>query len=143
MGKKRVRGKDCCNTPMFIAFLCLQPTPIKLTLDPADLVTNNLLTVSFTAARFNIGEDIEEAWISSSTGPLIVTWNFRKVKERRRYPYKVCNSVYAFLFLAIAVDPLWFQLKRMSENVVADQFRFNREDQLVVSLPDDLYLQRR
>lgn len=53
------------------------------------MVKYNIQDVNFTPARFNIGDNIEEAWISSSTGPYLVTWNFRKVKERRQFPYKV------------------------------------------------------
>lgn len=151
MGKNKVcsakRHVLFCVAPTFGSFM-LQPIPIKLTLDPMDLVKYNIQDVSFTPARFNIGSNIEEAWISSSTGPFLITWNFRKVKERRPFPYKVwwqpdvCASSLAIVTerqLGRAV----LQIKPLAEDVVADQFRFDRADQLVVSLPNDVFLQRR
>ncbi len=44
--------------------------------------------VNFTPAKFNIG-DSDEQTIVTSTGPFVVTWNFRQVKSGR---YHVCIS---------------------------------------------------
>jgi hypothetical protein len=43
--------------------------------------------VSFTPARFNVGESDEERSIVTSTGPYIITWNFRKVKQNKLLEY--------------------------------------------------------
>jgi hypothetical protein len=39
-------------------------------------------------ARFNIGKDVDESWIVTSTGPFIITWNLNRVMRGRR-DYKV------------------------------------------------------
>jgi hypothetical protein len=39
--------------------------------------------VSFTPARFNTNQNEEEKSIITSSGPFVVTWNFRKVKQGR------------------------------------------------------------
>jgi hypothetical protein len=36
-----------------------------------------------------MGDNIDESWIVTSTGPYIVIWNFNKVKQKKLYEYKV------------------------------------------------------
>eukprot|EP00455_Lapot_gusevi_P012616 TRINITY_DN16029_c0_g1_i1.p1 TRINITY_DN16029_c0_g1~~TRINITY_DN16029_c0_g1_i1.p1 ORF type:complete len:520 (+),score=83.12 TRINITY_DN16029_c0_g1_i1:62-1621(+) len=100
----------------------LKPTPIKLQLKHSDCVKHQIRKISFTPAQFNTGDSIEEEWIVSSTGPFIITWNFKKIKNNKPPEYKITKS---------------------SDQVVSDQFRFNRNDQVVVTLPNDVYLQKR
>lgn len=42
--------------------------------------------IKFTPARFNVGAENERS-IVTSTGPYIITWNFRKVKQNRLNEY--------------------------------------------------------
>lgn len=93
--------------------------PIKLVLDPSDMVHYNITELNFTPAHFNMG-DGQEQFISTSTGPYIITWNFSKIKSGKRFHYKI---------------------KRCDSTVVADQFLYNHDDKLVVTLPDNVYMQ--
>jgi len=72
--------------------------------------------ISFTPARFNTGTDMERS-IVTSTGPFIVTWNFRKVKQNKLDEY---------------------QIKQYKEDVVADEFRFGTDKAIVVATPNDV-----
>jgi len=100
-----------------------KPTPIKLSLRSEDLVKYNIDRVNFTPARFNIGDNIDEHWILTSTGPYLVLWNFNSIiKHKNRFDYRI---------------------QRCPQQVVADQFRFNRDKEMVVTLQDDVYLQKR
>ncbi len=47
-----------------------------------------LFQINFTAARFSVGQD-EERSIVTSTGPYVITWNFRKVKQNKLSEYQV------------------------------------------------------
>jgi hypothetical protein len=64
-----------------------RPTPIKLELSHADLLRFNLRPsdLSFTRARFSPSEDL----IVSSTGKLIIMWDFQKVLQGKKYQYHV------------------------------------------------------
>lgn len=113
-------GKTGFDKPMGAG---ARPPPIKLQLHPHDLARYNIQEVKFTAAHFNVGEGARvEEWIVTSTGPYIITWNFRSARRGRVYDYRV---------------------KREYQEVVADQFRFGKDDQVVVTLTDDVLLQKR
>jgi len=94
--------------------------PMKLQLDPSDIARLGISKVRFTAAHFNIGPDQEE-YISTSTGPFIVTWNFKKIQQGQRFQYKI---------------------KRCDSDVVADNFLFGHKDKMVVALPDNIFVQQ-
>src|SRR5690242_4364197 len=72
--------------------------------------------VSFTPARFNTGE-MSERSIVTSTGPYVITWNFRRVKAGHLYDY---------------------QIKKYDDTIVADNFKFGQDRTIVVTLPDDV-----
>jgi hypothetical protein len=72
--------------------------------------------VSFTPARFNTGNNMEKT-IVCSTGPYVVTWNFRRVKSGRLTDYTI---------------------KKYPSKVVADNFIYGTDKKLVVALPDDV-----
>jgi len=78
--------------------------------------------VNFTPARFNTGEHAMEKTIVTSTGPFVITWNFRRVKQGKLYDY---------------------QIKRYSDNIVADNFRFGQDKSIVVTLPHDVTLTKK
>ena len=45
----------------------IKPVPFKLQLKAEDIVKFNIDNVEFTPAKFNIGGNIEEQWIVTST----------------------------------------------------------------------------
>lgn len=99
-----------------------RPIPRKLQLKKEDYAKYNICKVNFTKAQFNIGNNNDEQWILTSTGPYLITWNFRKIKQGKLDDYKI---------------------KAASQDVVADSFRFNMQDQVVVTTTDDVFTQKR
>merc|ERR1719445_137929 len=59
----------------------LKPHPYILRLKPADIQKYKLRKVEFTKAQFDQGDNIDEHWIITSTGPYIIRWNFSKLKK--------------------------------------------------------------
>lgn len=72
--------------------------------------------ISFTPARFNTGEDMEKT-IVTTTGPYVITWNFRRVKAGRLYDYTI---------------------KKYPTAVVASNFGYGNDSSVIVALPDDV-----
>jgi hypothetical protein len=73
--------------------------------------------LSFTPAKFNTGEGKDETTIITATGPFVVTWSLKKVLQGRKDPYSI---------------------KRYSEEVKADNFRFGSDKNIVVALPNEV-----
>ncbi|KAI1315063.1 hypothetical protein EDD11_001356 [Mortierella claussenii] len=92
-----------------------KPKCIKLHLKPEHVAAMKQ-AVSFTPARFNTGVNEEEKTIVTSTGPYVITWNFRRVK----------NGHYEY------------QIKQYPDNVVADNFKFGQDRSIIVALPHDV-----
>ncbi|KAF9962255.1 hypothetical protein BGZ72_008390 [Mortierella alpina] len=92
-----------------------KPQAIKLQLRP-EHVASMKQGVSFTTARFNTGVNEEEKTIVTSTGPYVITWNFRRVK----------NGHYEY------------QIKQYADSVVADNFKFGQDRSIIVALPHDV-----
>eukprot|EP01135_Chromosphaera_perkinsii_P012441 Nk52_evm52s2657 gene=Nk52_evmTU52s2657 len=92
-----------------------KPAPKRLQLKPEHVAFMGN-QVKFTHARFNTGE-YGEKFICTSSGPFVITWNFRQVKLNKLYGY---------------------QIKQYTDNVVADQFQHNQDKSIVVTLPDDV-----
>lgn len=90
-----------------------KPAPKRLQLKPEHVAFMGS-QVSFTPARFSTGS-AEERSIITSTGPYVITWNLRRVKQGKLFDY---------------------QIKRYEDNVVADNFRFGQDRNIVVTLPD-------
>ncbi|EXX74440.1 Vid27p [Rhizophagus irregularis DAOM 197198w] len=78
--------------------------------------------VNFTPARFNTGEHAMEKTIVTSTGPYVIAWNFRRVKQGKLFDY---------------------QIKRYDDDIVADNFRFGQDKSIVVTLPHDVTLTKK
>ena len=74
--------------------------------------------ISFTPAKFNTGSSHEKT-IVTSTGPYIITWNFRRVKMGHCHDY---------------------QIKMYSEDVVADNFKFGQDRSIIVALPSNVQM---
>jgi len=99
-----------------------KPTPIKLKLNHSDIVRYQITKLQFTPAHFNIGENIKEQFVVSSTGAYIVMWNLAKVLRKDPKPYTIRDTK-----CAVAENPL---------------FRFNRPKDIVVITGDQVYNER-
>lgn len=108
-----IEGTDALGFSKSLMGQDRQPkTTVRLQLKPEHVAYMGT-PVSFTPARFSTGES-EERSIITSTGPYVVSWNFRRVKQGKLYEY---------------------QLKRYSDTIVADNFRFGQDRAMIVALP--------
>ncbi|KAI0638167.1 VID27 cytoplasmic protein [Trametes polyzona] len=73
--------------------------------------------VSFTPARFNMGEGKEENAIVTSTGQYVVAWDFAKVKKGQLDKYEI---------------------KKYDQFVVQDNFKFGDDKEIIVALQNDV-----
>jgi hypothetical protein len=108
LGFERSFGKDS------------KPQPRRLGLTPSHVAQFQHETgspLSFTPARFNTGEGISETSIITATGPFIVTWNMKKVLRGSKDPYSI---------------------KRYSEEVKADNFKYGSDKNVIVALPNEV-----
>lgn len=94
-----------------------KPVPKRLQLKPEHAAWMGE-SVNFTVAKFSTGQD-EEKTIITSTGPYVITWNFRRVKAGRLYDYTI---------------------KKYTQNVVADNFKFGQDRSIIVALPTDVQM---
>jgi hypothetical protein len=97
-----------------------KPQPRRLGLQPehvAQFQHETKQPLAFTQARFNTGIDSNETSIVTATGPFIITWNMKKVLAGRKDPYTI---------------------KRYVENVMADNFRFGSDKNVIVALPNEV-----
>lgn len=98
-----------------------KPVPRRLTISNKDIVEHRMGEINFTTAHFNTGPSLERS-IVTSTGPFIVFWNFRQVKLGRLDKYII---------------------KRYTDKIVADNFKYNDDDRIVVTLPNDVSIAKR
>jgi hypothetical protein len=97
-----------------------KPQPRRLALTPEHVAQFHHETgkgVSFTAARFNTSQAGEETAIITATGPYIVDWNLKKVLQGAKAPYII---------------------KRYTEDVKADDFKFGSDENVIVALPNEV-----
>lgn len=92
-----------------------KPIPKRLQLKPEHVAYMGSAP-SFTPARFSTGQSEERAIITSS-GPYVITWNLRRVKQGHLYDY---------------------QIKKYEDTVVADNFRYGQDRSIVVTLPENV-----
>jgi len=94
--------------------------PIRLQLMPQHVAWMNT-NITFTVARFNTNVEgkSRETTIVTSTGPYVITWGFSKVKSGKLYGYTI---------------------KKYPDNIVADNFTFGSDKNVIVALPDDVSL---
>ena len=92
-----------------------KPVPKRLQLKPEHVAYMGSAP-SFTPARFSTGQSEERAIITSS-GPYVITWNLRRVKQGHLYDY---------------------QIKKYEDVVVADNFRYGQDRSIVVTLPENV-----
>ncbi|RVX75261.1 hypothetical protein B0A52_00613 [Exophiala mesophila] len=97
-----------------------KPRPRRLGLTPSHVAQFQHETgvpLSFTPARFNAGPDTQETSIITSTGPFLVTWNLKKVLGGNKDPYHI---------------------KRYSAEVMADNFEFGSDKNVILALPNEV-----
>lgn len=97
-----------------------KPQPRRLALTPEHVAQFAYETgkgVSFTPAKFNTGEGQQETSIISATGPFVIEWNLKKVVQNHKAPYMI---------------------KRYSDVVKADDFRFGSDKNVIYALPNEV-----
>ncbi|KAI0938089.1 hypothetical protein AcV7_003377 [Taiwanofungus camphoratus] len=93
-----------------------KPIPRRLQLR-AEHVAYMDHSVSFTPARFNMGEGQEENAIVTSTGQFVVAWDFAKVKKGQLDKYEI---------------------KKYEDFVVQDNFKFGDDKEIIVALQNNV-----
>lgn len=97
-----------------------KPQPRRLALTPEHVAQFAYETgkgVSFTPAKFNAGEGQEETSIITATGPYVIEWNLKKIVRGQKAPYMI---------------------KRYSDTVKADDFRFGSDKNVIYALPNEV-----
>ncbi|KAI9159225.1 Vacuolar import and degradation protein 27 [Blastocladiella emersonii ATCC 22665] len=95
-----------------------RPTAIRLALRPEHVARMGGRPPSFSAAYFNVAPTGETSLVTS-TGPYAVTWDLAHVLRGGRHRD-------------------WYTVKPFDADVVADQFKFGDDRNVVVALPDDV-----
>eukprot|EP01016_Furgasonia_blochmanni_P037739 TRINITY_DN4475_c0_g1_i19.p1 TRINITY_DN4475_c0_g1~~TRINITY_DN4475_c0_g1_i19.p1 ORF type:complete len:213 (-),score=46.86 TRINITY_DN4475_c0_g1_i19:578-1216(-) len=98
-----------------------KPIPIRLFLKPEDLAKYGIKEVAFTPARFDENQDKKEKFIVSGIAEYIVTWSLKNAASGRRMEYDI---------------------KRVEDKVVSNEFRYNTDDSLYVALKNSVRLQK-
>lgn len=104
-----------------------KPKPRRLALLPEHLTYMFMETdgrsLSFTKAYFNTGLDLTESTIVTSMGPFLITWSLKKILSKpNECPYLI---------------------RKYTEDVVADNFRFGSNSEVVLALKNDVSLVNR
>ncbi|KAK1753182.1 hypothetical protein QBC47DRAFT_387961 [Echria macrotheca] len=97
-----------------------KPQPRRLALTPEHVAQFAYETgkgVNFTPAKFNTGAGSEETSIITATGPYIIEWSLKKVLSGRKAPYLI---------------------KRYTDDVKADDFKFGTDKNVIVALPNEV-----
>ncbi|CAN8105581.1 unnamed protein product [Discula destructiva] len=97
-----------------------KPQPRRLALTPEHVAQFAYETgkgVSFTPAKFNAAEGEAVTSIISATGPYVIEWNLKKILGNSKAPYMI---------------------KRYSDEVKADDFRFGSDKNVIYALPNEV-----
>ena len=97
-----------------------KPQPRRLGLTPSHVAQFQHETgapLSFTTAKFNASPENPETSIITSTGPFLVTWSLSKILKGAKDPY---------------------QIKRYAAEVVADNFEFGSDKNVILALPNEV-----
>ncbi|KAK5942876.1 Vacuolar import and degradation protein 27 [Knufia obscura] len=97
-----------------------KPQPRRLAMKPEHIAQFQHETgapLAFTPAKFNADPDGQEKSIITSTGPFLITWSLKKVVQGQKDPY---------------------QIKRYSDNVIADNFEFGSDKNVILALPNEV-----
>lgn len=103
-----------------------KPQPRRLALSPAHTAQMAHETkgskFNFTIAHFNAGVDASETTIVTSTGPFVITWSMKDLLRGTKDPYRI---------------------KRYGAEVMADNFRYGTDKNLLVALPNEVDMVRK
>lgn len=97
-----------------------KPTPRRLAIKPehaAYITTKTGKVLNFTTAHFNTGLNAKESTIVTSLGPYIISWSLKKVLQGETDSYTV---------------------KEYGSTVVADNFKFGSNNDVIYALQDDV-----
>lgn len=97
-----------------------KPQPRRLAMKPehvAQFKHETGIDLAFTPAKFNADPEGKETSIITSTGPFLVTWSMRKIIAGQRDPYHI---------------------KRYSDQVIADNFEFGSDKNVILALPNEV-----
>jgi len=92
-----------------------------LKIHPKDIMAYNIKEVSFTNGKFDDSEKNKELFIVVGCGSLLFTWSIKKVIQGKIFEYEV---------------------KKMGEQIVNNEFKFNNTDKLLIALPKEIRLQQ-
>jgi len=95
--------------------------PRRLTIKPEDMKKYGIKEINFTPAKFNDAPSEHEKYIVSSTGNFLVTWSLKQV---------------------IRGNHLKYEIKSLEDKVISNEFRYGREDSLLVTLPNEVRIQK-
>ncbi|KAK5190423.1 Vacuolar import and degradation protein 27 [Exophiala xenobiotica] len=97
-----------------------KPQPRRLALTPSHVAQFQHETgapLSFTTAKFDASPGNPETSIITSTGPFLVTWSLKKVIAGNKDPYHI---------------------KRYAAQVMADNFEFGSDKNVILALPNEV-----
>ena len=97
-----------------------KPQPRRLALKPAHIAQiqhETKVGLAFKPAKFNTGEGEHETTIVTATGPYVVIWSMKKLLKNMKDPYSI---------------------KRYSEEVKADDFRYGTDKNMIVALANEV-----
>ncbi|WAQ83688.1 hypothetical protein PtA15_4A136 [Puccinia triticina] len=96
---------------------------IMVNLDPGKLkhLQNEGVLLVYKPAKFNLGPKATEQVIVTSIGPYLIVFNLHSI---------------------LAGKPT-FDVRRYQENVVTDNFRWDNDKDIVVTMPSDVFVQKR
>ncbi|KGG51833.1 hypothetical protein DI09_265p10, partial [Mitosporidium daphniae] len=93
-----------------------KPVPIRLQLKPEHVAYMGVKSVAFTEAHFSTGEAADRS-IVASTGPYVITWSMKAIRQGKLYDYSI---------------------RKYSDTVVADNFKYGQDRNIIVTLPDQV-----
>ena len=101
-----------------------KPNPLKLQIKPTDISKYKIGSLDFKPAKFNNfnASTGEESSIVTSTGSLLVTWNFKKVKRG------ILNE---------------YMIKVLDTKPIDNQFQLNQEDKILITDEKNVGIQNR
>lgn len=98
-----------------------QSTMLHLTPEHRAQILGEKIPFRFNAAKFNQGPGMTEKTIITSVGPYIIAFDMKKLK-------------------AGLTD---YELRRYEDTIVADNFRWGNDKDIVVTMPSDVFMEKR
>lgn len=113
-----------------------KPKPRRLTIKPEHTAymynESGGKPLSFTVAHFNTGVSTQESTIVTSSGPYVITWSLKKILK----PKKASKSAKSKVSADSYEDS--YLIKRYKEDVIADNFKFGSNADVILALLNDV-----